>query len=72
MGVNTSTEPDFGFGDPKLLFPLRPIHGQPVDFVYAGVYDVMPDGGGFVTYHAADNSNITIVQNWYAEFKDRE
>ena len=82
MAVAVSTRPTLTIGKPQRLFFSRglshPLH------IYR--YDITPDGQQFVLPEAADTGDTTaeaesgggpqpsirIVQNWFAEFKDRQ
>ena len=75
MAVDVQTEPSFSYGRIRPLFSgdslgiqLR-VKGPPV---YPR-YDVTRDGQRFVMIQSLEETGtINVVQNWYAEFKDRE
>lgn len=71
MAVDVSTKDEFRPGIPKALFTDKQVN---VDYLAYG-YDVSADGKRFVVPQNVDVGEtpaITVVQNWYAEFKDRE
>ncbi len=75
MEVEVATRPAVRLGVPRKLFPrmrsgARLIRGWPDGF------DVFPDGKRFVILQRADQqedrTTITIVQNWFAEFRGKK
>jgi len=76
MVVKVDTQSDrFGQGSPRRLFSLD--QAEPVSAAGSArrFYDVTADGQRFVMIQRNRPtilSSMTIVQNWYAEFKDRE
>ena len=76
MAVPVKTRPDASFGLPRRLFSGDQIGAQ----LYNGgvpfftTYDASSDGQHFViVQHVGKRQGaLTIVQNWYAEFKDRK
>jgi serine/threonine-protein kinase len=63
MAVPVSTDPDFSMGSPAKLFP------------HAGGFDVTSDGQRFLLAPPEEDAlqpTIRVVQNWYAEFRDRQ
>jgi eukaryotic-like serine/threonine-protein kinase len=82
MVANVSTEQGFQIGTPQSLFNGDTIQANLREVNVAGVtglpsYDVSADGQHFVIVQRADQvrptpPTITVVENWYSEFKDRE
>ena len=71
MAVPVSTDANFSMGSAKRLFEHSGLANTQVD----PMYDVSPDGRRFVVPEAvgpAPEPSIQVVQNWYAEFRDRE
>jgi eukaryotic-like serine/threonine-protein kinase len=71
MAVEVSTKDVFRPGIPKPLFTDKQVKVD--NLAYS--YDVSADGNRFVVPQDVDvgeTPTITVVQNWYAEFKDRE
>ena len=71
MAVEVSTRGVFRPGAPKALFSASTVGAQNL----ANNYDVSADGQKFVVVQQADageTPKITVVENWYAEFKDRQ
>ena len=77
MAVPIDTRTGFNPGTPKALFSGQQIQARLSAFTpapYFFVYDVTADGRLFVmfrTVSAVTGPLITVVQNWSAEFKDR-
>ena len=75
MAVPVTTSPSLTVGAPVALFSALSL--QWANANYLG-YDVTPDGARFVLWEpvASDESDgsvsIRVVQNWFAEFRDRE
>ena len=78
MAVPVSTSPELTVGIPKPLFssPGLLLSGSAVLN-----YDVTPDGQRFVVWEPVEaaegaeqtaQQSIRVVQNWFAEFKDRQ
>ena len=67
MAVAVSTEPSFSLGRAKRLFEHPNFTAAPVP-----QYDVSADGERFVVAEPVGETSIRIVQNWFAEFKDRQ
>ena len=70
MAVSVETEPTVTLGTPVKLFEAR----TPGVALQAG-YDVAPDGQRFLTIQVTDPEAgagaIAVIENWFAEFKDR-
>jgi len=70
MSVSVEREPKLTLGSPKRLFSGL----TPGVALYAG-YDVAPDGLRFLMVQVndpnRDKRGIAVVENWFAEFKDR-
>ena len=75
MAVPVRTKPSLVLGQPQKLFARQPIHADRPYGLYDG-YDVTADGQHFVMLQSAEqqtiNQTLTVVQNWFAEFKDRQ
>ena len=74
MAVSVSTEQGFILGQPERLFESEDLRRN--DYA-SPQYDVSADGQRFLTTTPAEDENapkpsIRVVQNWFAEFKDRE
>jgi Tol biopolymer transport system component len=67
MAVAVSTVPSFSLGPAKRLFEHPSFTANPVP-----QYDVSADGERFLVAEPVGEPAIRIVQNWFAEFKDRE
>jgi Tol biopolymer transport system component len=67
VAVPVSTSPSFSLGPAKSLFEHPGFTAAPVP-----QYDVSADGERFVVAEPVGETSIRIVQNWFAEFKDRE
>jgi serine/threonine protein kinase/dipeptidyl aminopeptidase/acylaminoacyl peptidase len=76
MEVDVSTRASLTLGTPQRLF-TRQGSGVPLPFGWPDGFDVAPDGDRFVLLQGADRDSnagpagITMVQNWFAEFKDK-
>jgi hypothetical protein len=73
MAVPVSTSPSFTVGATEALFSAPGLAFQPNNLVG---YDVTPEGDRFVVREAVEAETetqpvIRVVENWYAEFKDR-
>ena len=77
MAVPVSTSPDLRVGTPKPLFSSPSLL---VSNVNNAAYDVTPDGQRFVVWEPVEaeegaeqtaQQSIRVVQNWFAEFEDR-
>ena len=69
MAVEVSTRGVFQPGNPKALFSTSMVGARNLTFNY----DVSADGQRFVVVQQADageTPTITVIENWYAEFKD--
>jgi Tol biopolymer transport system component len=72
MAVRVKTRPTFSPGSMERLFQSA---GFRALRTYAPQYDVASDGQHFVTLEMAGEPSspvIQVVQNWYAEFRDRQ
>jgi dipeptidyl aminopeptidase/acylaminoacyl peptidase len=68
MAVAVSNVPSFSLGPAKRLFEHPSFTAAPVP-----QYDVSADGQRFLVVEPVGGGpSIRIVQNWFAEFKDRE
>ena len=70
MAVPVSTDPGFSAGTPSPLFE-NPSLRQRWDYEY----DVSADGRRIVlaeTVGEAPEPSIQVVENWFAEFRDRQ
>jgi hypothetical protein len=71
LAVSLTTAPDFSLGAVNRLFS-HPTLRQRVPYPQ---YDVSADGQRFILAEQAGEppkATIRVVQNWFAEFKDRE
>ena len=66
MAVSVSGGPGLTLGRPQRLFDHRTFSGFPVP-----QYDVSTDGRRFLVSELVGEASIRVVQNWFAEFKDR-
>ena len=71
MAVPVKPQPTLEFGTPQKLFELT----SPVEA--ANGFDVSADGKRFVVVvdtevNRTEKGGVTIVQNWFAEFKDKQ
>ena len=72
MAVSVSTQGVFSPGIPEALVSNEQIETNNLQILR---YDVSADGQRFVVVQkvdAGETPTITVVQNWYAEFKDRK
>ena len=75
MAVRVSTDPTLSLGSPQKLFSSE---GLVLERSHLLTYDVTPDGERFVLAEPAvegaevPEPTIRVVQNWFAEFKDRQ
>jgi dipeptidyl aminopeptidase/acylaminoacyl peptidase len=74
MAVETTTQPNFALGNPRMLFE-RP---YALSAVPVSNCDVSPDGKRFLMIRPADegqaqaaSTQINVVQNWFEELKRR-
>jgi len=74
MAVNVATETAFKVGVPRTLFSGAQV-GTHLS-IYSGVsmYDVAPGARRFVVVQLVPEAKRTfsVVQNWFAEFRDRQ
>ena len=71
MAVRVTTTPSFSTDSPQVLFDHPGLEAGGV----APRYDVANDGQRFVLIEmvwADKPTSIHVVQNWFAEFKDRQ
>lgn len=75
MAVHVQTKPSLVMGQPQKLFSRRPVPADRGEGFYDS-YDVSADGKRFVMLQSDEQQNtnqkLTIIQNWFAEFKDRQ
>lgn len=76
MAVLVQTKPTLVLGQPQKLFSRRSIAADRAEGFYDS-YDVSADGQRFVMLQsdeqqAGTSQKLTIIQNWFAEFKDRQ
>ncbi len=75
MAVQVATEPSLRLGTPRRLFTHEPA-GFPVFEGLTEGFDVSSDGERLVMVTSAagvdGRTRITVVQNWFAEFRERE
>ena len=75
MAVRVSTDPTLSLGSPQKLFSSE---GLVLERSHLLTYDVTPDGERFVLAEPAvegaevPEPTIRVVQNWFAEFRDRQ
>ena len=72
MAVGVTTSPNFSADSPTVLFEHEGLFADPG---VAPQYDVANDGQRFVVRETGSGGkpiSIHIVQNWFAEFKDRQ
>ena len=70
LAVSVTTSPDFSMGSPRRLFESTGLNSPNVQY-----YDVSADGQRFVLREPLEQGApdvIRVVQNWFAEFRDRE
>ena len=70
LAVDVTTMPNFSMGSPRELFESEGLNSPTVQY-----YDVSADGQRFVLrelMEVDDPTVIRVVQNWFAEFRDRE
>ena len=79
MVASVRTQPNLAVDTPQMVFPgdqigarlFKPVQPQGTPYEY--MYDVSSDAQRFVVVQdERETETITVVQNWYAEFKDRE
>ncbi len=73
MAVDTTIEPTFSSGKPRVLF-----QGQYESTIYIRSYDVTPDGERFLLIKRDENdpvsrrvTHLNVVLNWFDELKQR-
>ncbi|HUS13329.1 MAG TPA: protein kinase [Pyrinomonadaceae bacterium] len=75
MAVHVQTKPSLVLGQPQKLFSRRPVAADRAEGLYDS-YDVSADGQRFVMLQSDEQTTtsqkLTIIQNWFAEFKDRQ
>jgi serine/threonine protein kinase len=75
MTVHVQTKPSLVMGQPQKLFSRRPVAVDRAEGLYDS-YDVSADGRRFVMLQSDEQTTtsqkLTIIQNWFAEFKDRQ
>jgi eukaryotic-like serine/threonine-protein kinase len=75
MAVRVQTKPSLVMGQPQKLFSRRPVAADRAEGLYDS-YDVSGDGQRFVMLQTDEQQTttqkLTIIQNWFAEFKDRQ
>lgn len=75
MAVHVQTKPTLVLGQPQKLFSRRPVAADRAEGFYDS-YDVSADGQRFVMLQsdeqATTSQKLTVIQNWFAEFKDRQ
>ena len=70
LAVDVTTMPNFSMGSPRELFESEGLNSPTVQY-----YDVSADGQRFILrelMEVDDPAVIRVVQNWFAEFRDRE
>ena len=70
LAVDVTTMPNFSMGSPRELFESEGLDSPTVQY-----YDVSADGQRFILrelMEVDDPTVIRVVQNWFAEFRDRE
>ncbi len=71
MEVEVATQPTATLGTPRPVFAATPAGVQ-----LENGYDVVPDGKSFVvareTAEAGRARTLVVVENWYAEFRDKQ
>jgi hypothetical protein len=75
MAVPVRTKPSLVLGSPEKLFSRQPVQVDRPSGLYDG-YDVSADGQHFVMLQGTEQQSLsqtlTVVQNWFAEFKDKQ
>jgi hypothetical protein len=74
MAVPVRTKPSLVLGQPQKLFARLPVQADRPSRLYDS-YDVSADGQNFVMLQSSEQTvskALTVVQNWFAEFKDRQ
>lgn len=75
MAVDVQTKPSLVLGQPQKLFSRRPVAADRTEGFYDS-FDVSADGQRFVMLQSDEqqiaSQKLTIIQNWFAEFKDRQ
>jgi serine/threonine protein kinase len=75
MVVHVQTKPTLVLGQPQKLFSRRPVAADRAEGFYDS-YDVSADGQRFVMLQSDEQSTtsqkLIVIQNWFAEFKDRQ
>lgn len=67
MSVSFQGEPEVILGKPKVMFEWSNMVG--FDFLYG--YDISSDGQRFLMLEGGEPRTITVVLNWFEEFKQR-
>ena len=75
MSTEIRTRPRFTAESPQVLFTIEDIGTELIRAVFNHTYEVTHDGNGFIIVRDVrgrdQGAHATVVQNWYAEFKDR-
>ncbi|HEY6246751.1 MAG TPA: protein kinase [Pyrinomonadaceae bacterium] len=75
MAVHVQTKPTLVLGQTQKLFSRRLVPADRAEGFYDS-YDVSADGQRFVMLQSDEqqttSQKLTIIQNWFAEFKDRQ
>ncbi len=75
MTVHVQTKPTLDLGQPQKLFSRRPVPADRAEGFYDS-YDVSGDGRRFAILQSDEQQTtthkLTIIQNWFAEFKDKQ
>ena len=75
MVVHVETKPSLVLGQPQKLFSRRSVAADRPDGFYDS-YDVSADGQRFVMLQSDEQQTtpqkLTVIQNWFAEFKNRQ
>jgi serine/threonine protein kinase len=75
MAVHVQTKPSLVLGQPQKLFSRRPVRSDRPEGLY-DAYDVSADGQRFVMLQSDEqqttSQKLIVVQNWFAEFRERQ
>jgi eukaryotic-like serine/threonine-protein kinase len=75
MAVHVQTKPALVLGQPQKLFSRPPVAADRAEGFFDS-YDVSADGQRFVMLQSDEQQNanqkLIVIQNWFAEFKDRQ
>jgi len=75
VAVHVQTKPSLVLGQPQKLFSRRPVAADRAEGFYDS-YDVSADGQRFVMLQSDEqqstNQKLIVIQNWFAEFKDKQ